>query len=128
MNAVARVVSALEEIECTGAERVAFAALHAAGPFCIARGLAGNHGLRRRPVRPRLLELDAGRPAKLQSGPANAHAVTNSLAAVLHEEEEALVGIDDDGPDGLGCLVIDLLAQKSGIHLGYIDRLDPEFL
>ena len=90
-------------------------------------GLALDHLLRRIPVRPFLLVRDSGHARPAEALAADADAVADGAAAVLHEVEEMACGIDDDRARRLLGAVAHHLAQEGGIDLLVMDRRDGNF-
>ena len=86
-------VDRLAEIERARAHRIARAAGHEARQV----GLALDHLRRRPPVGPFLLARYFEQALPLEAVAADADAVADGAVAALHEVEEALLGVDDDG-------------------------------
>ena len=101
---IVRAVDAIEraaEIHGPRAERIVFAAghLHRQSP------LPRPHLRRRRPGRPFLLGGNPVSAFPLEAGPPDADGIAKRVAALLHEVEFALGGVDDDRARPLGAAV-----------------------
>src|SRR5262249_35743145 len=110
-----RAVDAVErraEIQGPRAERIVGTADH------VARQIrpALEHLIGRRPIRPLALLRDVVRARPGEARPADADAVAQGTAAALHQIEEAIAGVDDDGAGRLAAVVGDLLLEVARIH------------
>ena len=116
MDAVAGVLAVLVDVERARAERIGEAAGLAVLPFHQFR-LALDHFRRRRPDRPFLAVLDVGAAGPAEAVLADADAVADGVAALLHEIELSLLQMDDDGAGRLAGLVDDDLAAELRLDL-----------
>jgi hypothetical protein len=84
-------------------------------------GAALQHLRRRRPIRPFLLGCDLFLAGPGEAGLADADAVADGGAVVLHEEQEALRRIDDDGAGRFGAVIADDLLEEFRIDRARVD-------
>src|ERR1700726_3707465 len=93
------------QIHRAGTERILRAAFH------VPRQIrpAHQHLRRRRPVRPFLLRGDRLDARPGESGLADADAVAQRLAIALHQEQELVGRIDDDGAGPFRAVIVDEL-------------------
>src|SRR5258707_328519 len=102
VNAKERILVALPQVKCAGAEWVARTAMHAQPALQLAHhspdlGLALDHLFRWIPVGPFLLVVDGGDARPVESAPTNADAIANGAPAPFDQVEEMRLRIDHDG-------------------------------
>src|SRR5262249_34921856 len=110
-----RAVDAVErraEIHGARAERIVGAADHVARQIRTAL----EHLVGRRPIRPLPLLRDVMHARPGEAGPADADAVAHRAPVALHQIEEAIAGIDDDGARPLAAVVADFLLEVARVH------------
>ncbi len=105
------------EIHRARTERIFLAAFHMRGQEMALLGLAGNHGLWRRPVGPFCLAGDLVLAGPFEARLADADAVTPRLAVLADQVKEAVVRIDDDRAGLLLAVIGNLLGQEHRVKL-----------
>ena len=104
-----------EDVERTGAERVAEAGRHAVAPL-FEFGLARDHLRRRCPCWPCLLVLNDAATGPGKTLAPDTDAVANGAIAGQGEEQNTLAGVDDDSAGPFAGPVLADMAQIGGIY------------
>src|SRR6195952_757783 len=109
------------QIHRARAERILRTAFHVPRQIRTAR----QHFRRRRPGRPFLFRRDGLDARPGEAGTADADAVTHRLAVALHQEQELVRRIDDDGAGAFLAVILDHLLFEFGIErtLPFVNRL-----
>src|SRR4051812_41848204 len=101
VNSEQDVAVTLIEVEGAGAEWIVDAALASPRQVRVER----DHGGRRAPIRPNALPADPGLTLPGKAGLADADAVLHRGSVGLHQQQLALVDVDQDGAGLLGAVV-----------------------
>src|SRR5262249_34725351 len=100
------------EVQRTRSERIVRTALH------VPRQIrpAPQHFLRRRPIRPLAFVRDVVNACPGEARAPHADAVTYGASTALHEVEQSLAGIDDDGARRLLAVIAHVLADIARVY------------